>query len=279
MTTVQENLHETVKLTIAFAPTIKKLFQHDIAITISDREKIVEHIHSKDFTFNIPIGKIIEPNEPMAKVIRTGEREIINIPEEIFGIAIKAIFAPIVDHNRKVVGTIAIASNLNNHHQLKQVAEQFATSSEEISDSTVELSSTSQDFHSNMKYLAEAQAEMTKQVDNSTRILDMINNVAKNTRILGFNAGIEAARSGEYGRGFSVVAKEITKLADQSAQSVNEIKELMDSLKERVQQVESIINKSVDISQSQSVAIEEISKTIHHLTEVADDIEELAKRI
>ena len=61
----------------------------------------------------------------------------------------------------------------------------------------------------------------------------MINAVTKNTRILGVNAGIEAARSGEYGRGFGVVAKEITRLADQSAHSVNEIKQLHDELKRR----------------------------------------------
>ena len=82
---------------------------------------------------------------------------------------------------------------------------------------------------------------MRRQVETTTKILEMISAVAKNTRVLGFNAGIEAARSGEHGRGFSVVAKEITKLADQSASSVNEIKQLLDELNEKVDHVANIV--------------------------------------
>ncbi|CAM5223652.1 Methyl-accepting chemotaxis protein McpU [Ureibacillus acetophenoni] len=48
---------------------------------------------------------------------------------------------------------------------------------------------------------------------------------------------LKAARSGEYGRGFSVVAKEITKLADQSAESVKEIRQLLDGLKDKVRDI------------------------------------------
>jgi methyl-accepting chemotaxis protein len=107
----------------------------------------------------------------------------------------------------------------------------------------------------------------------------MINAVAKNTRVLGFNAGIEAARSGEHGRGFSVVAKEITKLADQSANSVNEIKQLLDELNDKVEHVANIVEDTVQISASQTTAIEEISQSIQYLTDGAEEIEEMAKKI
>ena len=96
---------------------------------------------------------------------------------------------------------------------------------------------------------------------------------------MGFNAGIEAARSGEHGRGFSVVAKEITKLVDQSASSVNEIKQLLDELNEKVEHVASIVNDTVHISTLQTTAIEEISQAIQYLTEGAEEIEDLAKEI
>ena len=120
---------------------------------------------------------------------------------------------------------------------------------------------------------------MQQQVENTTKILEMINVVAKNTRILGFNAGIEAARSGEFGRGFSVVAKEITKLADQSSDSVNEIRQLISQLNEKVDEVASIVNQSVVISQEQSTSINEISESVQHLTDVAEKIEGMAKDI
>ena len=160
-----------------------------------------------------------------------------------------------------------------------EVAEKFAASSEEISATTEELAVSSSKLSKYMHQLSTAQNEMHRQVETTTKILEMISAVAKNTRVLGFNAGIEAARSGEHGRGFSVVAKEITKLADQSASSVNEIKQLLDELNEKVDHVANIVDDTVHISTIQTTAIEEISQAIQYLTGGAEEIEELAKKI
>lgn len=130
-----------------------------------------------------------------------------------------------------------------------------------------------------MLEVASSQNNLSVQVENTSKILDMINNVAKNTRILGFNAGIEAARSGEHGKGFSVVAKEITKLADQSADSVNEIRALLNTMKEKVDEVSKTVKETLHISETQTSSIIEISNSIQNLTEVAEKIDDLAQKI
>ena len=141
------------------------------------------------------------------------------------------------------------------------------------------LAISTSDFSKYMNRLSDAQNEMRRQVESTSKILEMINTVAKNTRVLGFNAGIEAARSGEYGRGFSVVAREITKLADQSANSANEIKQLLDELNDKGGYVANIVQNTVQISTNQTAAIEEISQAIQHLTDGAEEIEKMAKQI
>ena len=201
------------------------------------------------------------------------------IPKEYYGCPFTATMVPIPDKDGKVVGGIAVSRSTRKQEQLSEVAEQFASSSEEISASTGQLAVSSKDFDVFMNQLAEAQHEMQQQVENTTKMLEMINVVAKNTRILGFNAGIEAARSGEFGRGFSVVAKEITKLADQSADSVNEIHQLISQLNQKVDEVASIVDQSVSISRGQSTSIDEISKSVQHLTDLAETIEDMAKEI
>ena len=150
---------------------------------------------------------------------------------------------------------------------------------EQLSEGVEQLAISSKDFDTFMNQLSKAQHEMQQQVENTTKILEMINVVAKNTRILDFNASIGAARSGEFGRGFSVVAKEITKLADQSADSVNEIRQFISQLNEKVDEVALIVNQSVVISQEQSTSINEISQSVQHLTDVAEKIEGMAKDI
>ncbi len=76
--------------------------------------------------------------------------------------------------------------------------------------------------------------DITKQtkekVEDTKNILEIIQNIANQTNLLALNASIEAARVGEYGRGFSVVAEEVRKLADKTTQSAEEIKQLIESL-------------------------------------------------
>lgn len=274
-----EELEEALQWIVKFAPIFKKLHTTDVAITISDREKVVEQLMSNSFSVDYAVGRMLDPQEPMSVAMKSNEIQVVHVPEEYYGVALNVILVPIEDENNRVIGCIAVSKNLDNQLTLQRVAEQFSASSEEMSASTEQLASSSVEFNNFMKNLAEAQSDMSQQVENTTKILEMINAVAKNTRILGFNAGIEAARSGEYGRGFSVVAREITKLADQSANSVNEIKQLLDQLKGKVDQVATIVKDTVEIADSQSTSINEISETIQHLTEVAEDIEELAKKL
>ena len=179
----------------------------------------------------------------------------------------------------KVIGSISVSASVNNRVELIEAAEKFTASSEEIGTATEQLSASAENLSSYMLEVASAQNNLSSQVENTSKILDMINNVAKNTRILGFNAGIEAARSGEHGKGFSVVAKEITKLADQSADSVNEIRSLLNAMKEKVNEVSKTVSETLHVSETQTSAIIEISNSIQHLTEVAEKIDTLAQKI
>lgn len=275
----QTKLNEIIELFVEYSPVIKELFNEDVDITVTDRKQVLEQLLSKELNVESSKGRILNDDEPMMEAIRKNKRMTMYIPKEYYGSPFTATMVPIPDKDGNVIGGIAVSRSTHKQEQLSEVAEQFAASSEEISASTEQLAVSSKDFEVFMNQLAQAQHEMQQQVENTTKILEMINVVAKNTRILGFNAGIEAARSGEFGRGFSVVAKEITKLADQSADSVNEIRQLVSQLNQKVDEVASIVDQSVVISKGQSTSIDEISKSVQHLTDVAEKIDDMAKDI
>ena len=275
----KNDIHETLQFFLEHASTIKQLFNEDVDVTITDREKVLEHLQSKEINVDSSKGRVLKSDEPIKNTILSNKRIALDIPKKYYGTPFTAIMVPIHGNNREVIGGIAVSKSTHKQAILMEVAEKFAASSEEISATTEELALSSSELSKYMNQLSTAQNEMHRQVETTTRILDMINTVAKNTRVLGFNAGIEAARSGDSGRGFSVVAKEITKLADQSASSVNEIKQLLDELNEKVDHVANIVNDTVHISTIQTTAIEEISQAIQYLTGGAEEIEELAKKI
>ena len=275
----QTKLNEVIELFVEYAPVIKELFNEDVDITVTDRKQVLEQLLSKELNVQSSKGRILNDDEPIIEVIQKNKSKTMYIPKEYYGCPFTATMVPIKCKDGKVIGSISVSRSTRKQEQLSEVAEQFAASSEEISASTEQLATSSKDFDAFMSQLATAQHEMQQQVENTTKILEMINGVEKNTRILGFNAGIEAARSGEFGRGFSVVAKEITKLADQSADSVNEIRQLISQLNEKVDEVASIVDQSVVVSQGQSTSINEISESVQHLTDVAGKIEDMAKDI
>ena len=279
MSTINTVLHPELESIVNFAPTLKKLINSDVALVISDREKIVCQILSDELDFGDINNNRLTEQDPMYTVIRTKKVQVMDVPKEMYGVPFRGAIAPISSNTGEVIGSISLNTSLRNQTNLIEVAEQFTISSEEVQASTSQLSNTAHELLKYMENLSNAQAEMLKQVENSSKMLEMINNVAKNTRILGFNAGIEAARSGEHGKGFSVVAKEITKLADLSAKSVKEIRQLMDLLKTRVEQVKDIVNETNGISNQQFDSINEISNAMNNLTLVAEEIEGLAKKL
>lgn len=273
-------LHPNLQHFVDIAPLIEKLFAEDVLITISDTEKIIAYVsYADDESHHSVVGHQLKEGESIIEVLRTNRENIFEVSKELFGSDLRVAIIPIRDEHNRAIGTLAATFSIQNRVSLIEIAKKFSDSSQTIHHSTSDLNRSAETLTHYMSSIHEAQQNLVNQVNDSAKILEMINTVAKSTRILGFNAGIEAARSGEHGLGFAVVAKEITKLADQSASSVNEINKLLEEMKKRVEEVSAIVNQTADVSTTQANAIHNISESIHELSNVAERIDELASKI
>lgn len=97
--------------------------------------------------------------------------------------------------------------------------------------------------------------ELEERSRSISNIVDAINNIAEETNLLSLNASIEAARAGEAGRGFSVVAEEIRKLADQSLNSANEIGRIIEQMISQTHDVVETARQAEVIVDSQKTAV------------------------
>lgn len=174
-----------------------------------------------------------------------------------------------------VVNTLA--ENGYTRLKLESVAKKLA-------DKFVEMSATLEELASSAVSITEQQQELNSEIsqvktntDEINQVLKDITKIALNTKLLGFNASIEAAHAGEAGRGFAVVAEEIQTLSENSRQTANHIMELTEQIKSSINSTVSNSQNTLYTTQEQSAAMEQVSAAVQEIVGLADELDNMMK--
>ena len=157
-----------------------------------------------------------------------------------------------------------------------QRAKMESTKSDEIVTQTVtsiELMSTQ------LVATSDAISELENHSKGIGSVLDVIQGIAEQTNLLALNAAIEAARAGEQGRGFAVVADEVRALAKRTHESTTEIQHIINLLQEGTVKAVDSMNKGVSSAQSCVAPVSQASEALKAINEAVSSITVMAKKI
>jgi methyl-accepting chemotaxis protein len=165
----------------------------------------------------------------------------------------------------------AVSSNANSASEAAKQADKAAKDGREIVDKTV---GSINGLAKEVERAGEVIRKLEADTENVGTILDVIKGIAEQTNLLALNAAIEAARAGEQGRGFAVVADEVRTLASRTQDSTQEIQKVIEELQTAARSAVEVMGQSKQRAQT---SVEQAAQTGESLAAITERVEAISE--
>ena len=265
-----------------FAPILAEMFPEGSFLYVTDLNNFIARQGAQKFDIpTICIGTKLKETDVAYKTLKTKQLSISSVDKAVWGVPISVMNYPLMDEDNpnEIVGTFGICIPKGTALQLEEMSNSLNNGLSGISAAIEQLALSAGQICSNEQKLNSTLKEVYSLSEEINNISSFIEGVSNQTKMLGLNASIEAARAGDAGKGFNVVASEIRKLSDQSKGTVPKIKEIIKNIKVKVNDASKLSDTTLESSQEQSAASQEITASIEEMTNLSSELNNLSQNI
>ncbi len=257
---------------IALIESLHALFGGRAGWTLTDCEKIIFYKPAKKLDLGCQTGDLLVPNTGIYRAIHEKIRIAANVDKKVYGIPYRSMSIPLYDEVQMVVGSIAVTQPVDTEDTLRESAQAVSKNIEALTQAVGAITGRTQQAAATGFQIRESADRTNKMISSTSNVIKVISDIANQTNLLGLNAAIEAARVGELGKGFGVVADEIRRLATNSGDSAKEIRISLEDLQKNSGDFQAQINEMV-------ILMEEIARTAEKITSMVEPLNQSAQEI
>ena len=267
-------MNSSLQAFVNIAPVIKETLGPSTVLGVIDTMNFVYFSPSESLPLPIKVGDpaVIPQNEIYLRAIK-GEKITKIDPPEVFGVPVITKVLPIRDfETQEIVGLFSFSKTLEHEAKLDTELAQLNQTVSNIHNNVQRLAAQSQELtatSSEISDQAQVSNEQSKQIGEVVKLIEGISN---QTNLLGLNAAIEAARSGEAGKGFGVVADEIRKLSQHTKEAVSTISYSLKTISENLNKLNDGIKEVSAASEEQSAITVEFVNEIEMLEDTSKEL-------
>ncbi|MFJ7667295.1 methyl-accepting chemotaxis protein [Lysinibacillus sp. NPDC097195] len=242
-----------------------------VAVIEKESETVVKYLAGKRVDTGYVNGQKVNANDQNVYIAFAGKNADVIIPEDVYGIAINAFAFPIRE-NGQVIGALAFGLPIDNELKLEQYMNSMDNIINSLQDKVHTIASHSEELAATSEEINKQAHHALEDSEKTNDVTDLIKSISRQTNLLGLNASIEAARAGQHGAGFNIVAQEVRKLSFETSSATENIEASLRNINRNLDNLKQNMGQINDATSEQAQLVQDFSEIIEELTTLSQEM-------